>query len=202
MPFIEEDNLLDLYKKIDKSEANNLRLQDQIFYKNKELSKNVKQRNVFGVVGLICIVACAIIISFSLGVKNTVDKLKATSEDKVVVPIDSLESLKNSVRVLEEKNEQLNAVRDFYLARNLLDGQKIFAVQISAIEQSHLSLLPLSLSNMQLVRNNGFFSFSLGIFETLQEAQNFRYELVKLGFEDVFVVSYKEGKRIQIEEPY
>ena len=202
MPFIEEDNLLDLYKKIDKSEANNLRLQDQIFYKNKELSKNVKQRNVFGIIGLICIVACAIIISFSLGVKNTVDKLKATSEDKVVVPIDSLESLKNSVRVLEEKNEQLNAVRDFYLARNLLDGQKIFAVQISAIEQSHLSLLPLSLSNMQLVKNNGFFSFSLGIFETLQEAQNFRYELVKLGFEDVFVVSYKEGKRIQIEEPY
>ena len=202
MPFIEEDNLLDLYKKIDKSEASNLRLQDQIFYKNREVKKSVKQRNLFGIIGLICIVVCAIVIAFSLGVRNTVNSFKAISEDKVTVPIDSIESLKDRIRTLETRNNELNAVREFYLARNLLDGKKVYTVQISAVEQSHISLLPLSISNMRLIKNNEFISMSLGIFETLSEAQNFRYEIAKLGFEEAFIISYKEGKRIKIEEPY
>ncbi|NAS30091.1 SPOR domain-containing protein [Flavobacteriaceae bacterium R38] len=202
MPFIEEDNLLDLYKKIDKSEANNLRLQDQIYFKNKEVSKSMKQRNIFGIVGIICIVVCAIVISFSLGVRNTVNNLKTTSEDKVIIPIDSIESLKNKVRTLEDKNENLNAVREFYLAKNLLDSKKVYAVQMSAIEKTHLSLLPLSFSNLKLIKNNEYLSLSLGAFETLKEAQNFRYELVKAGFDEIFIISYAEGKRIQIEEPY
>ncbi len=202
MPFIEEDNLLDLYKKIDKSEANNLRLQDQISYKNREVTKSVKQRNFFVVAGVISVIICAIVISFSLGVRNTVNNLKATSADKVTIPIDSIESLKNKARVLETQNTQLNAVRDFYLAKNLLDGKKIYTIQLSAIEQSHLSLLPLSFSNLRLIKNNEYLSLSLGAFETLKEAQTFRYELVKVGFDEVFIISYKEGKRIQIEETY
>ena len=202
MPFIEEDNLLDLYKKIDKSEANNLRLQDQISYKNREVSKSVKQRNIFIITGVICAIICAIVISFSLGVRNTVNNLKATSADKVTIPLDSIESLKNKARILTMQNDQLNAVREFYLAKNLLDGKKIYTIQLSAIEQSHLSLLPLSFSNIRLIKNNEYLSLSLGAFETIKEAQTFRYELVKIGFEEVFIISYKEGKRIQIEEPY
>lgn len=202
MPFIEEDNLLDLYKKIDRSEANNLRLQDQIFYKNREVSKGIKQRNIFGIIGLICIVACAIALSFSLGVKNAITNLKTTSEDKVTIPVDSLQSLRSGIQLLQTKNDELNSVREFYLAKNLLDGKKVYTIQMSAIEKSHLSLLPLSFSNMRLIKHNEYLSFSLGVFETLQEAQNFRYELVKLGYTDVFIVSFKEGKRIQIEEPY
>ena len=202
MPFIEEDNLLDLYKKIDKSEASNLRLQDQISYKNREVTKSLKQRNVFGIIGLICIVVSAIAVAFSLGVRNTVNNLKSTSADKVTVPLDSIQSMRDQIRILQNKNEALNAVRDFYLAKNLLDGKKIYTVQLSAIEQSHLSLLPLSFSNMSLIKNHEYLSLSAGAFETLKEAQTFRYELVKLGFEEIFIISYKDGKRIQIEEAY
>jgi len=84
----------------------------------------------------------------------------------------------------------------------LLNGKKIYAVQVSAIEKTHLSLLPLSFSNLNLIKNNEYLSLSLGAFETLKEAQNFRYELVKAGFKEVFIISHAEGKRIKIEEPY
>jgi hypothetical protein len=36
----------------------------------------------------------------------------------------------------------------------------------------------------------------------LEEARSFRYQLVKMGFEDAFVASYQDGKRIKIEDPY
>jgi hypothetical protein len=52
------------------------------------------------------------------------------------------------------------------------------------------------------VKTNPFYSYSLGNFATLDEAQKFRKQLVDMGFDDAFVASYKEGKRIKIEDPY
>ena len=53
MPFIEESDLLDLHKDIDKAQIINERLLDQIKYKNKDLRKIKLQRNILmGFVGL------------------------------------------------------------------------------------------------------------------------------------------------------
>ena len=43
MPFIEESDLLELHKDIDKAQIINERLLDQIKFKNKELKKNKLQ---------------------------------------------------------------------------------------------------------------------------------------------------------------
>jgi hypothetical protein len=51
------------------------------------------------------------------------------------------------------------------------------------------------------VKNNPFYAYSLGNFETLEEARRFREELVNMGFTDAFVASYQDGKRIAIEDP-
>lgn len=48
MPFIEESDLLELHKDIDKAQIINERLLDQIKYKNKELKRSKIQRNLFG----------------------------------------------------------------------------------------------------------------------------------------------------------
>ena len=65
-----------------------------------------------------------------------------------------------------------------------------------------LKVLDRDVTHQGAVKTNPFYSYSLGNFETLKEAQNFRKQLVDIGFDDAFVASYKEGKRIQIEDPY
>ena len=46
MPFIEESDLLELHKDIDKAQIINERLLEQLKYKNKDIRKNKIQRNV------------------------------------------------------------------------------------------------------------------------------------------------------------
>ncbi|WP_340198773.1 SPOR domain-containing protein [Ascidiimonas sp. W6] len=202
MPYIEEEDLLRLHKDIEKEQALNAGLLEQIKYKNKEVIRSRKIKNSFTIFGVISLVVCAVVISYSYGIKNTVNELKTTSENKVTISIDSIYRLRDKIRTLQERNSQLNSINDFYLAKNLLQNQKVFTVQIAAFEENKLSLLPVSLNNTQMVRNNPFYSYSLGVFETIKEAQSFRYELSKIGFEDAFVVSYVDGKRVKVEEPY
>jgi len=60
MPFIEESDLLELHKDIDKSQIINERLLDQIKFKNKELKKSKIQRNIFaGITTLFVLVGIA-----------------------------------------------------------------------------------------------------------------------------------------------
>ena len=62
MPFIEESDLLELHKDIDKAQIINERLLDQIKFKNKELRKSKIQRNVLaGITGLFLMGIFAII---------------------------------------------------------------------------------------------------------------------------------------------
>jgi len=70
MPFIEESDLLDLHKDIDKAQIINERLLDQIKFKNKDLRKIRLQRNVLlGFVGLFVIGTLAI-TSFTAGLSS------------------------------------------------------------------------------------------------------------------------------------
>ena len=46
----------------------------------------------------------------------------------------------------------------------------------------------------------GFYKYSLGAFETLEEAQYFRKNVLNLGFHDAFVASYQNGQRLNIED--
>jgi hypothetical protein len=202
MPYIEEEDLLRLHKDIEKEQALNEGLLEQIKYKNQEVLRNRKLRNSFGIFGILSLIICAVVLSYSLGVQGTISELKSNTENKVTISVDSIYKLKDRLRTLQERNSQLNSINDFYLAKKLLRNQKVYTVQVAAFEQNKISLLPVSLENTQLVRNNPFYAYSLGVFETLKEAQSFRYELSKIGFEDAFVVSYLDGKRVKVEEPY
>ena len=101
---------------------------------------------------------------------------------------------------LRKQNEELSLVREFYLAKEFLDKEKIYSVQVKAFVDKNFNLAPEALTNTILVKNNPFYGYSLGNFGTLEEARNFRNELVNMGFTDAFVASYQDGKRIAIEE--
>lgn len=200
MPFIEESDLLDLHKDIDKAQIINERLLDQIKYKNKELKRSKIQRNVFGgIAGLLTLFILAF-TSFSAGLSS--GRFNAgSSNNNLLVSIDSLEAVKSRIDNLKRQNEELSLVKEFYLAKQFLEKETIYSVQVKSFVDNNVTLASEALTNTLFVKANPYYSYSLGNFETLKEAQDFRKQLVDLGFKDAFVASYKDGKRLKIEPP-
>lgn len=198
MPFIEESDLLELHKDVDKAQIINERLLDQIKFKNKEIRKNKLQRNILGGITGLFLIGTVIVFSFTAGrsVSN-----KYESPNNLLVSIDSLDAIKSRIDNLKQQNAELSLVREFYLAKEFLEKEKIYSVQVKSFVDNNMTLVSEALTNTMFVKTNPFYSYSLGNFETLKEAQTFRKQLVDLGFSDAFVASYKEGKRIQIEDP-
>ncbi|MGB5378062.1 SPOR domain-containing protein [Muriicola sp.] len=196
MPFIEESDLLELHKDIDKAQIINERLLDQIKYKNKELKRKKIQRNIFAGITALFLIASLAITSFTAGVFTNKQNLEANSLN---VPVDSMQVVLDRMDNLKKQNRELSLVNEFYLAKNFLEKETIYSVQIKSFVENNLTLSSQSLNNTLFVKTNPFYSYSLGNFETLEEAQKFRKQLVNMGFEDAFVASYKEGKRLKIE---
>ena len=198
MPFIEESDLLELHKDIDKAQIINERLLDQIKYKNKELKKSKIQRNIFAAITALFLIGTLAFTSFTAGLSSS-----TSFDDKnLLVSIDSLDAIKSRIDNLEQQNDELSLVKEFYLAKKFLDKEKIYSVQVKSFVDNNVTLASEALTNTLFVKTNPFYSYSLGNFETLEEAQSFRYQLVKMGFEDAFVASYQDGKRLKIEDPY
>lgn len=196
MPFIEESDLLELHKDIDKAQIINERLLDQIKYKNKELKRRKIQRNIFAGVTALFLIASLAITSFTAGVFTNKQNLESTSLN---VPVDSMQVVLDRIDNLKKQNRELSLVNEFYLAKNFLEKETIYSVQIKSFVENNLTLSSQSLNNTLFVKTNPFYSYSLGNFETLAEAQKFRKQLVNMGFDDAFVASYKDGKRLKIE---
>ncbi|EAR00318.1 SPOR domain-containing protein [Maribacter sp. HTCC2170] len=199
MPFIEESDLLELHKDIDKAQIINERLLDQIKIKNKELKKSKIQRNFLAGITALFLIGTFGITTYTAGLSTSSDY---DNRNNLLVSIDSLEAHKARIDNLRQQNEELSLVKEFYLAKNFLEKEKIYSVQIKSFVDNNVTLASESLTNTLFVKTNPFYSYSLGNFETLGEAQKFRKQLVDLGFNDAFVASYKEGKRLQIEDPY
>lgn len=197
MPFIEESDLLELHKDIDKAQIINERLLDQIKFKNKELKRSKLQRNIFAAITAVFLIGALAITSFTVGLTSSAQQQSA---DYVNFSIDSLEVIKGRLDNLKQQNEELSLVREFYLAKKFLEKETIYSVQVKAFVDKNLNLASESLTNTMFVKANPFYAYSVGNFETLEEAQKFRQELVAMGFNDAFVASYRDGKRIAIED--
>ncbi|MBT8323257.1 MAG: SPOR domain-containing protein [Eudoraea sp.] len=199
MPFIEESDLLALHKDIDKAQIINERLLDQIKYKNKELKRSKIQRNIFAGVTALFVVGVLAIMAFTAGLTSS---NKIDDPNLVVASLDSLKIVESRINNLKRQNEELSLVREFYLAKNFLEKQKVYSVQIQSFVDNNVTLASEALTNTMFVKTNPYYSYSLGTFETLEEAQKFREQLVEMGFKDAFVASYQDGKRLKIEDPF
>ncbi len=201
MPFIEESDLLELHKDIDKAQIINERLLDQIKIKNKELKSSKIQRNVLAGVTTLFLIGALAITSFTAGWRSSV----SGTEQQIAgtVYIDSLDAIRTRISNLKEQNEELSLVKEFYLAKNFLAKETVYSVQVKSFVDNNVALASEALTNTLFVKTNPYYSYSVGTFETLEEAQVLRKFLVEqAGLDDAFVASYKEGKRLKIEDPY
>ncbi|AKA36181.1 MAG: SPOR domain-containing protein [Muricauda sp.] len=199
MPFIEENDLLDLHKDVEKAQIINERLLDQIKYKNKDLKRIKIQRNVLLGVTTLFLIGTLAITSFTAGLSSS-NRLE--NQNNLLVSIDSLDAIKKRIDNLKQRNEELSLVNEFYLAKKFLEKETIYSVQVKSFVDNNVTLASEALTNTLFVKTNPFYAYSLGNFETLEEARKFRQQLVDMGFKDAFVASYQDGKRVKIEDPY
>jgi outer membrane protein OmpA-like peptidoglycan-associated protein/tetratricopeptide (TPR) repeat protein len=77
-----------------------------------------------------------------------------------------------------------------------------FRVQVYALSR----FLPLNsaefanLEDIQRYEEDGLYKYTAGIFKTTEEAHAYRDMMVDMGFEDAFVVTFENGKRVNIEQ--
>ncbi|WP_459209193.1 hypothetical protein [Aquimarina rhabdastrellae] len=232
MPEIREEDLVALYDQINDAENKKAELEYIVDYKEKKIVKSYKEKKtliaiILGVI-IINILSFGYLIYVDKIQLSTPEKKQvATQEVEEITPLKEISEQEETTTVIDsisqdtisnnggeailseeeklviqEEKEKLEELREFYLAKNLLDKEKIYTVQISAIasENQEISLISDNLSNHRIYRDNEYLKFSLGIFETLAEAQEFRKILIDTGFrKGIFIISYKNGRRLQIE---
>ena len=81
-----------------------------------------------------------------------------------------------------------------------IENEVVYSVQIGAFTNKKYPLLSKTIAGT--LSNEEYLRYSIGLFSTLKEAQNFRRQLLKLGFDDAFVASYINGERQEIHKPY
>lgn len=104
------------------------------------------------------------------------------------------ENLKQEVLSLENQLEQKKSSVDFE------EPTTYFSVQIGAFERYEVPTLSKDFLVLRGDENYYLNSYSIGVFKTLEEAQNLKLALEKMGFDDVFTAKYKNAKRIDIIE--
>jgi len=115
-------------------------------------------------------------------------KIKVNAGASVVSPIRETE-----VRPVNEK--QKNKPSD-----KTNSGTVIYKVNLYALsyEKSLDDPAFKNLVNIQMYRENGMYKYTSGVFNTYQEALEYKRTLNNLGYKDVFVVAFSNGKRIPL----
>jgi hypothetical protein len=72
-----------------------------------------------------------------------------------------------------------------------------YRVQIGLFRKFDITDFLNNVKFIEYERVDGMIRYSLGNFQTEQEAENFKKELRKMGIKDAFVSEYKDGKRVK-----
>jgi len=194
MSVIEEGELSNLHKRIE-IQKNKL---NRATEDNEELKKHRLLLAIAAGVLLLLLLFGLLTYFFSPG--TLINPAKLESEGYKVMSNDEYTHIQEILNASDSENNDIED--EFNKDQESIDGTVIYAVQVGAFEKGGIQLYSDNLIQFTEVRKDDFYKYSLGAFETLAEAQSFRKEIVRLGFKDSFVASYKNGRRLRIENPY
>jgi hypothetical protein len=171
MPFIDEKKIADLYKEVDDLKNSSSYFQD-LYLKSK---KKIAKINFYKYTSIIAFLFL-IITSGSLMFKLKPD---------IVIPPSKVSMDSDVVLSKPIENQRF---------------QRIYTVQIGALKDDPFLLFSKNLINFKKTKSKDYNLYSLGNFETKEEAEAFRKEIVKLGIDDAWVVTYENDKRIILND--
>lgn len=199
MKVMKDEDLLSLHYQIEKAEIKQKKLEGLLNEESDKLKKSKKSNRLFGSFSLVLflltifLVANAFYFSKSMSTSN--------SQDELALVKGELATLKKEYEELKNEKNDLKAIKDLYLYRDLINKDTVYSVQLKAFYSKSVPSISKKYTNALVYSDTSYYKMSLGIFETLPEAQDFRKTLIKSGFDKrIFVISYKDGKRLKIED--
>ncbi len=203
MPEIKNEDLLSLHYQIEKAEVEQRKLEDLLNEKSVELKKNRTSKFLFKVLSSVLLIITITLILYA--VYRVDSKKKYTGTQELISFKSEIKVLKNQLNQLEKNQSDLDEIKDLYVYRSLIDKDTVYSVQVQTFTNDKITtVVSDKYTNTRLYGDTSYFKLSLGIFETLAEAQEFRKFLIKSSIiqKNIFVISYRDGKRIRIENPF
>lgn len=156
-----------------------------------QLERRTKTLSISLFLVSLMVVALAVVYSFP----DLFEKEETLVSDEEVL------GLKQQIEELNAENQELRKIEEFYLAKRLLENDTVYSVQTGMIPMDSTSFISQGLSNGMFIEARPYMKYSIGLYETYEEANALRRGLVKLGFTDAFIASYKGTTRLQIHRP-
>lgn len=135
-------------------------------------------------------------------VRQKKDVKPANSEKQAVA--EKQVSKREPVLVKEQVKEPLNEKAPATQPVTTKSSSVSYRVQLFALirEKSLIDAEFENLVDVQMYREDGMYKYTSGVFDTHEEALQYRSEMVRNGFSDAFVVTFANGKRIYVSPSY
>ncbi len=204
MKVIKDEDLLSLHSQIEKSEIKQQKLEEILELEVEKLKKSKKTNRLYGSFSVIFLLVAVFLVAnafySSKSSSETISEIDHTEEISLIQS--ELELAKKELDLLKAENAKIKEIENLYLYRSLINKDTVYSVQIKALNDSKIISVSEKFTNTLVYNDDSLYKLSLGIFETLSEAQDFRKTLIQSGLLDkrIFVISYKDGKRIKIED--
>ncbi len=205
MKVIKDEDLLFLHKQIEKSEVKQQKLEDLLELEAGKLKKSKKTNRLYGSFSVILLLLAVFLVANAFYSSKSSSKAKIANDEQInelSIVQSELEATKKELELLKKEQVNLEEIKDLYLYRNLINKETIYSVQIKALNDRRIASVSEKYTNTLVYNEGSLYKFSLGIFETLSEAQEYRRILIESGLLDkrIFIISYKDGKRVKIED--
>ncbi len=209
MPLLNDQEYEDLQQQIKNLNSKNEELETEISEKTEELGdvkSTARNRNILlSFLSGISIAAAVYFYQNQSPSSVNIDEIKRAEATRV---LDSISDLTSDGDYSNEdygdgeidESGSTGLQSGISKIKNNVKNEIVYSVQIGAFSNKKYPLLSKTIAGT--LSNEEYLRYSIGLFSTLKEAQNFRRQLLKIGFRDAFVASYVNGKRKEIHKPY
>ncbi|MBP2832660.1 hypothetical protein J8281_10730 [Aquimarina sp. U1-2] len=204
MKVIKDEDLLSLHNQIEKSEVKQQELEEILEFEAKRLKKSKKTNRLYGSFSVIFLLLAVFLVAnaFYSNKSSSSDMSENEFARKLSSVQNELQAAQLELASLKTEKAKIREVEHVHLYRKMIQRDTIYSVQIKALNDQKISSVSEKFTNTLVYSDDALYKLSLGIFATLPEAQSFRKTLIQSGLLDkrIFVISYKDGKRIKIED--
>ena len=208
MPFIEEDKFKLIQEDLDNSKLKREEAETELTKVQEDFSSFKKKSKITPILlGLLLGAALGATYYFYTNggasmSSSDIAEIKKEESTRVIDSITRAQArAKRSGKSLDTENDfnaGNNGLSVADVKADISSGETIYSVQIGIFSSKNYPLLSSSTIPSTVTKDNGFFKYSIGLFETLNEAKYLKRELIKIGFKDAFIASYVDGERQKI----
>ncbi|OCK42353.1 hypothetical protein BA195_12075 [Tenacibaculum soleae] len=203
MPFIEEEKFKLMQEDLDNAKLKREEAENELSEAQEKFSSlkkgSMRLPIVLGVLLGIALGAAYYFYSNSSGASfPSSEEIATVKKNEHTRVLDSIKRANARASRNTKTNNEVNLNETIDAVVDNTSDKTIYSVQIGVLSQKKQPLISSVTIPSTVTIANGYFKYSIGLFESLDEAKSLRKELIQIGFKDAFVASYINGKRQKI----